>query len=159
MSPRAGVGGLRDFTATCFVPSATYAFRGHSRKTCEQEVRHRGTKRTAVAHDVLPESNPDKRIKVEKKKTPSLMQLPDGNVSGRDWMPLWSLAAVICHTSIAISSIGIPTCWATGVQISTPSASVSILITRPYRATCRQHVRVRQRSFAFRSCQVPFAAE
>jgi hypothetical protein len=32
----------------------------------------------------LPESNPDKRIKVEKKKTPSLMHLPDRNPDRSD---------------------------------------------------------------------------
>src|SRR5262249_17159083 len=41
MLPRVGVGGLRASTATYFVPSVSYAIRGHSCKTCGQEVRHR----------------------------------------------------------------------------------------------------------------------
>jgi hypothetical protein len=32
--------------AMYFVPSVSYAIRGHSRKTCEQEARHRGTRTT-----------------------------------------------------------------------------------------------------------------
>src|SRR6516225_2119637 len=43
MLPRVGVGGSRASTATYFVPSVSYAIRGHSRKTCDQEIRHRGT--------------------------------------------------------------------------------------------------------------------
>jgi hypothetical protein len=33
MLPRVGVGGLQASTATYFVPSVSYAIRGHSRKT------------------------------------------------------------------------------------------------------------------------------
>ena len=43
MLPRVDVGGSRASTATYFVPSVSYAIRGHSRKTCDQEIRHRGT--------------------------------------------------------------------------------------------------------------------
>ena len=35
-----------------------------------------------------------------------------------------------CHTLTAVSSIGIPICCATGVQMSTSSASVSVVTTR-----------------------------